>query len=116
MNDFTESTMADLMRRRKVLCKKIKQLQAVPSFDSLEMTRLKTEKLEIKRQIAACGDEVSGTAQPAPAPAQETGQGEDSSSAPDFIPATSVVFLNQTRPVNESSERPARAARDGLGT
>jgi hypothetical protein len=103
MNDFTESTMADLMRRRKVLCKKIKQLQAVPSFDSLEMKKLKTEKLEIKRQIAACGDEVSSTAQPAPA--QETDQGEDSSSAADFIPATSVVFLNQTRPVNESSER-----------
>jgi hypothetical protein len=114
MNDFTESTMADLMRRRKVLCKKIKQLQAVPSFDSLEMTRLKTEKLEIKRQIAACGDEVSSTAQPAPA--QETDQGEDSSSAADFIPATSVVFLNQTRPVNESSERPARAAGGGSGT
>jgi len=59
---FEELTVPVLKRQHKALSRKIKQLQAVPAFDSLEMLSLKTEKADIKRQIVALGGETSGMA------------------------------------------------------
>jgi hypothetical protein len=62
MCEFSEFTLNQLKRQHKALSKKVKKLQAIPAYDSLEMQRLKIEKLTIKSEIAARGGSTSGMA------------------------------------------------------
>jgi|GEM_PF-2204908 len=99
---FEEQTVPVLKRQHRALTKKIKKLQAVPAFNSLEMRGLKIEKANVKRKIAALGGKTTGMADE-DIPSGRI-QVEKICSTEDSMPAVSAVFMQTKRPsaVNDS--------------